>query len=79
MASSTVISRCALFLAVPADADPRSQPENLLFSDPSDNAYIMITDFGLSKLTSPDHETLMTACGTPGYVGAFPIFFFRAC
>ena len=48
------------------------QPENLLFSDPSEDARIMITDFGLSKLMNEDDpaHNLKTACGTPGYVGA---------
>jgi len=47
------------------------QPENLLFSDPSEDARIMITDFGLSKLMNEDDpaHNLKTACGTPGYVG----------
>ncbi|KCV68193.1 CAMK/CAMK1 protein kinase [Fonticula alba] len=45
------------------------KPENLLFSDPSDEARIMITDFGLSKFTdTTSSSVLMTACGTPGYV-----------
>jgi len=43
------------------------KPENLLFSDPSEEATIMITDFGLSKLVN-DATNLTTACGTPGYV-----------
>lgn len=43
------------------------KPENLLFSDPSDNAHIMISDFGLSKIFD-DVEMMKTACGTPGYV-----------
>jgi calcium/calmodulin-dependent protein kinase I len=47
------------------------KPENLLYSDPSDDARIMITDFGLSKLRKEEDaaaRSLKTACGTPGYV-----------
>jgi len=43
------------------------KPENLLFSDPTEDATVMITDFGLSKLVN-DQTNLTTACGTPGYV-----------
>ncbi|XP_065066940.1 calcium/calmodulin-dependent protein kinase type 1D-like isoform X1 [Rhopilema esculentum] len=42
------------------------KPENLLFHDSSENARIMITDFGLAKNT--DEGPINTACGTPGYV-----------
>ncbi|RHZ54058.1 hypothetical protein Glove_431g23 [Diversispora epigaea] len=44
------------------------KPENLLFKDKSDDAILMITDFGLSKILKNQNEILMTACGTPGYV-----------
>ncbi|CAI2174692.1 5568_t:CDS:2 [Funneliformis geosporum] len=44
------------------------KPENLLFKDKSDDARLMITDFGLSKILKTDNDVLMTACGTPGYV-----------
>ncbi|CAB4428734.1 unnamed protein product [Rhizophagus irregularis] len=44
------------------------KPENLLFKDKTDNAKLMITDFGLSKIMKDDDDILMTACGTPGYV-----------
>lgn len=44
------------------------QPENLLLSDSSKEAKIMISDFGLSKIFN-DEEVMRTACGTPGYVG----------
>ncbi|KAG0203315.1 hypothetical protein BGX28_004372 [Mortierella sp. GBA30] len=44
------------------------KPENLLFADKSDNAKLMITDFGLSKVLTSGNDVLMTACGTPGYV-----------
>ncbi|KAK7462610.1 hypothetical protein BaRGS_00038363, partial [Batillaria attramentaria] len=45
----------------------RGVPENLLFYSPSDEAKIMISDFGLSKIEGSG--TMATACGTPGYVG----------
>ncbi|KAF8941262.1 hypothetical protein BGZ58_000547 [Dissophora ornata] len=44
------------------------KPENLLFLDKSENARLMITDFGLSKVLTSGNDVLMTACGTPGYV-----------
>ncbi|KAG0347894.1 hypothetical protein BG004_006613 [Podila humilis] len=44
------------------------KPENLLFSDKGEHARLMITDFGLSKVLTDQHNVLMTACGTPGYV-----------
>ncbi|KAF9584803.1 Calcium/calmodulin-dependent protein kinase type 1 [Lunasporangiospora selenospora] len=44
------------------------KPENLLFKDKSENATLMITDFGLSKILTNNNDVLMTACGTPGYV-----------
>ena len=35
----------------------------------------MITDFGLSQVYEGDSDTpLMTACGTPGYVGEFLLY-----
>lgn len=42
------------------------KPENLLYYCPDDDAKIMISDFGLSKLE--DSGMMATACGTPGYV-----------
>uniref|UniRef100_A0A8C2KXQ5 Calcium/calmodulin-dependent protein kinase IGa n=1 Tax=Cyprinus carpio TaxID=7962 RepID=A0A8C2KXQ5_CYPCA len=42
------------------------KPENLLYYSPDENAKIMISDFGLSKMA--DHGVMSTACGTPGYV-----------
>ncbi|XP_075164691.1 calcium/calmodulin-dependent protein kinase I [Haematobia irritans] len=42
------------------------KPENLLFYSPDDDAKIMISDFGLSKME--DSGIMATACGTPGYV-----------
>ncbi|KAF9125908.1 hypothetical protein BGW39_007078 [Mortierella sp. 14UC] len=44
------------------------KPENLLFIDKSENARLLITDFGLSKILTNGNDVLMTACGTPGYV-----------
>ncbi|KAF9573634.1 hypothetical protein EC968_008271 [Mortierella alpina] len=44
------------------------KPENLLFHDKTENARLMITDFGLSKVLTSGNDVLMTACGTPGYV-----------
>ncbi|KAG0280684.1 hypothetical protein BGZ96_001465 [Linnemannia gamsii] len=44
------------------------KPENLLFLDKSENAQLLITDFGLSKILTSGEDVLMTACGTPGYV-----------
>lgn len=43
------------------------QPENLLYATPFEDAKIMITDFGLSKIEADG--MMSTACGTPGYVG----------
>lgn len=43
------------------------QPENLLYATPFEDAKIMITDFGLSKIEADG--IMATACGTPGYVG----------
>uniref|UniRef100_A0A8C8SV17 non-specific serine/threonine protein kinase n=1 Tax=Pelusios castaneus TaxID=367368 RepID=A0A8C8SV17_9SAUR len=42
------------------------KPENLLYATPFEDAKIMITDFGLSKIQSDG--VMATACGTPGYV-----------
>lgn len=42
------------------------KPENLLYDTPDDDARIMISDFGLSKME--DEGQMATACGTPGYV-----------
>ncbi|CAG8494369.1 13473_t:CDS:2 [Acaulospora colombiana] len=44
------------------------KPENLLFKDKSEDADILITDFGLSKILKNKNDILTTACGTPGYV-----------
>ncbi|XP_061075337.1 calcium/calmodulin-dependent protein kinase type 1D-like isoform X1 [Conger conger] len=42
------------------------KPENLLYYSQDENAKIMISDFGLSKMD--DLCAMSTACGTPGYV-----------
>ncbi|XP_052360885.1 calcium/calmodulin-dependent protein kinase type 1D-like [Oncorhynchus keta] len=44
------------------------KPENLLYYNPHDEAKIMISDFGLSKMEGTG-DVMATACGTPGYVG----------
>ncbi|KAF9788113.1 Pkinase-domain-containing protein [Thelephora terrestris] len=45
------------------------KPENLLFRDPSEEADIMICDFGLSRVIESDKIGLLTEiCGTPGYM-----------
>ncbi|KAI9311521.1 kinase-like domain-containing protein [Dichotomocladium elegans] len=44
------------------------KPENLLFDTKDDDAKLMITDFGLSRILKNHDDILMTACGTPGYV-----------
>ncbi|CAO3614063.1 unnamed protein product [Cunninghamella echinulata] len=44
------------------------KPENLLFQTTDENANLMITDFGLSKILKNHDDILTTACGTPGYV-----------
>ncbi|KAI9003085.1 kinase-like domain-containing protein [Gaertneriomyces semiglobifer] len=43
------------------------KPENLLFRNPDEDADLMLTDFGLSKMVKED-EFLKTTCGTPHYV-----------
>lgn len=50
------------------------QPENLLYFNPQDESKIMISDFGLSKMEGCG-DVMSTACGTPGYVGRFYLFF----
>ena len=43
------------------------KPENLLFRDPSEDADIMICDFGLSRVIDSEKMALLTEiCGTPG-------------
>ena len=42
------------------------QPENILLSDPSDDALIKIADFGFANVDRNNGHTLSTACGTPG-------------
>ena len=43
------------------------KPENILLSDPSDEATIKITDFGLSKIMKRKSDLLHSRCGTPAY------------
>ena len=43
------------------------KPENLLYESQDEDSNIKISDFGLSKIIFS--KTMMTACGTPGYVG----------
>ena len=47
-----------------------AQPENLLYSDTSENAILKVADFGLSKMLQAEIAT-STVCGTPGYCGTF--------
>lgn len=58
----------AIYLLFILSFQKKLKPENLLLSDPSDQARVMISDFGLSKMMS-NEELMKTACGTPGYVG----------
>ena len=43
------------------------KPENLLYENPDEDSNIKVSDFGLSKVV--ESKMMMTACGTPGYVG----------
>ena len=49
------------------------KPENLLYYSPDEDSKIMISDFGLSKME--DSGVMATACGTPGYVGEYKLFY----
>lgn len=44
------------------------KPENLLYTTPSSNATLKLTDFGFAKETNIK-DTLQTPCYTPYYVG----------
>ena len=47
------------------------KPENLLYADAEgtpNGDVIKLADFGLASLITPDHLSLFTSCGTPGYV-----------
>lgn len=45
------------------------KPENLLFRDKSEDADLLIADFGLSRVVDSGKFTLLsTTCGTPGYM-----------
>ncbi|KAI8094931.1 kinase-like domain-containing protein [Gilbertella persicaria] len=57
-------SKDAVYIIVHRDM----KPENLLFQTNTENANLMITDFGLSKILKGHDDILTTACGTPGYV-----------
>jgi hypothetical protein len=46
---------------------PLCQPENILLSDPTEEALIKIADFGFAKVDKGNARALQTACGTPGY------------
>jgi len=49
------------------------KPENLLFKDPSEDADVMICDFGLSRVIDSDKVALLTEiCGTPGVSPGLP-------
>jgi serine/threonine protein kinase len=39
----------------------------LLYENENEDANIKVSDFGLSKVL--ESKLMMTACGTPGYVG----------
>jgi calcium/calmodulin-dependent protein kinase I len=44
------------------------EPENLLFRTPAEDADVMITDFGLSRVMDEEKFQLLTEiCGTPSY------------
>lgn len=43
------------------------KPENLLYESIHEDSNIKISDFGLSRVI--ESGMMMTACGTPGYVG----------
>ncbi|KAI9307547.1 kinase-like domain-containing protein [Cunninghamella echinulata] len=51
-------------LAYLHEHDANIKPENTT----DENANLMITDFGLSKILKNHDDILTTACGTPGYV-----------
>ncbi|MEQ2188293.1 hypothetical protein GOODEAATRI_013521, partial [Goodea atripinnis] len=42
------------------------KPENILYYSQDEDSKIMISDFGLSKMS--ENGIMSTACGTPGYV-----------
>eukprot|EP01028_Stygiella_incarcerata_P002931 TRINITY_DN1559_c0_g1_i1.p1 TRINITY_DN1559_c0_g1~~TRINITY_DN1559_c0_g1_i1.p1 ORF type:complete len:289 (+),score=83.82 TRINITY_DN1559_c0_g1_i1:103-969(+) len=43
------------------------KPENILYATKAHDSPLMITDFGLAKITTPE-VMMKTACGTPTYV-----------
>lgn len=46
------------------------KPENLLYTDHSENALLKLTDFGFAKETTAGLD-LKTPCYTPYYVGMY--------
>ena len=44
------------------------KPANLVFDSKSDNSKLIIVDFGLSAQLEDPSDTLIRACGSPGYV-----------
>jgi len=44
------------------------KPENILLSDKTENAHILIADFGLGRFVQSDSELLETVCGTHHYL-----------
>ncbi|GMT00390.1 hypothetical protein PENTCL1PPCAC_22564, partial [Pristionchus entomophagus] len=44
------------------------KPENLLYADPTPNARLLITDFGLAHQCTMPLETMTETCGTPEYI-----------
>lgn len=45
------------------------KPENMLFRTPDDNSDLLITGFGLSKITDDEYaDQCNSVCGTPSYM-----------
>jgi calcium-dependent protein kinase len=44
------------------------KPENLLFSDKSSEAHLLLIDFGMSRIVETPQEELQLQCGSPSYV-----------
>ncbi|KAI9019422.1 kinase-like domain-containing protein [Phycomyces nitens] len=66
-----IVSMHGLYESKDAIVHRDMKPENakqLLFQTTDENASLMITDFGLSKILKNHDDVLTTACGTPGYV-----------
>ncbi|KAI8057627.1 CAMK/CAMK1 protein kinase [Syncephalis plumigaleata] len=43
------------------------KPENLLYKDKSENAPLLIADFGIAKMIDDDDQVMSTVCGSYGY------------